>query len=89
MLTDYGKFIKKLRIDNDMTCISFAQKLGVSRQYISSVEHGRHNVPVRWVRKIIKHFGLDFQKQIELVETIAETETKRYFAKNLNKYTYC
>ena len=39
-----GKFIKKLRIDNNLTQAEFADKLGVTYQAVSKWENGK-NVP--------------------------------------------
>ena len=43
MTTNFGKFCRKLRIDNDELLYDMAAKLGVSSAFLSKVENGKKN----------------------------------------------
>ena len=41
MLTSLGKFLRKIRIDNDEYLKDMADKLGVTVSFLSAVENGK------------------------------------------------
>ena len=41
MITEYGKFLRKLRIDQGQILKTMAEKLGVSAPFLSAVENGK------------------------------------------------
>lgn len=45
MLTGIGKFLRKLRIDNEEILKDMADALGVSSAFLSAVENGRKKMP--------------------------------------------
>lgn len=53
MLTEYGKAVRKLRIDLAMTLRDMAAELGLTPAYLSGVETGRKPVGDRLVRDVI------------------------------------
>ena len=58
MLTSFGKFSRKLRIDQGELLKEMADKLGVTSAYLSAVEVGKRNVPEEWIDKITSIYGL-------------------------------
>ncbi len=44
-VTEFGKFSRKLRIENDELLRDMANKLGVTASYLSAVEIGKRNIP--------------------------------------------
>ena len=58
MITNFGKELRKLRIDNDELLKDMADKLGVTISYLSAVEHGKREVPDDWVDTISKLYQL-------------------------------
>ena len=58
MITNFGKELRKLRIDNDELLKDMADKLGVTISYLSAVEHGKREVPDDWVNTISKLYQL-------------------------------
>ena len=63
-LTDFGREVRKLRIDIAMTLREMAAELGVAPAYLSGVETGRKHVGDQLVRNVIELFarrGLDAQ----------------------------
>lgn len=64
MLTAFGKFSRKLRIDNGELLKDMADKLEVTSSYLSAIENGKRNVPRNWVNIISELYSLD-EEQIE------------------------
>lgn len=58
MITNFGKELRKLRIDNDELLKNMADKLGVTISYLSAVEHGKREVPDDWIDTISELYQL-------------------------------
>lgn len=58
MITEFGKCLRKTRIDNQELMVDMAEKLGVSPAYLSAVENGKRNAPEKWVESIIEKYSL-------------------------------
>jgi transcriptional regulator with XRE-family HTH domain len=58
MLTEFGQYLRKLRIDCDELLKDMSDKLGVTSSYLSAVETGKRNIPDDWVEKISKYYSL-------------------------------
>lgn len=58
MLTVFGKFCRKLRIDKGELLRDMADHLGVTAAYLSAVEIGKRNIPEEWINKIIGIYEL-------------------------------
>ncbi|WP_270505595.1 helix-turn-helix domain-containing protein [Paraclostridium sordellii] len=65
-LTEFGKFSRKLRIENGELLKTMAEKLGVTSSYLSAVEIGKRNIPKTWEEKIVRAYNLDEENLIEL-----------------------
>jgi transcriptional regulator with XRE-family HTH domain len=52
MLTEFGKTVRKARIDAGLTMMEMAKDLGTTPSFLSSMETGRKRVPAEWVKKI-------------------------------------
>jgi transcriptional regulator with XRE-family HTH domain len=78
MVTNFGKFCRKLRIDNDELLKDMACKLSVTPSYLSAIEKGKRKVPVEWEQKIAELYPLDSNQLIELctVSTLNELTDK-------------
>lgn len=74
MLTQFGKFCRKLRIDNAELLKDMANKLEVTSSYLSAVENGKRNVPQDWPIKIIDFYKLDQERQQELQQAVRESK---------------
>lgn len=59
MLTEFGKVLRKLRIDRQEFLRDMAQKLGVSSAYLSAVETGKRKAPKSWVDTITEQYQLN------------------------------
>ncbi len=66
-LTTYGKYLRKLRVDNNETLKDMAINLGISVAYLSAVELGKREVPSHWNSIIKELYKLDDSKFSELL----------------------
>lgn len=75
-LTDFGKAIRKARIDLGETLSSMATTFNVSPAFLSAMETGRKNIPEEWVIKITSYFaerGLKIDKLGEYADLSNKT----------------
>lgn len=69
MITDFGKQLRKIRIDEQELLADMAQKLGVSSAYLSAVETGKRNIPDAWLQKIISVYKLPEERAQTLTDS--------------------
>ena len=79
MVTDFGKFCRKLRIDNDEIMKDMAKKLEVTPSYLSAIEKGKRTIPTDWTEQIANHYELSKQQISELtnifvIDSLSERE---------------
>lgn len=55
-LTEFGKAVRKARIDANETLLSMAKEIGTTPAFLSGMETGRKKIPVEWVEKISAFF---------------------------------
>lgn len=70
MYTEFGKYVRKLRIDNDEILKDMASKLNVSSSFLSSLETGKKAIPVTIFDKLTKNYNLSQAQQVELRRAI-------------------
>lgn len=66
MLTEFGKFVRKLRIDNGTVLGEMAKSIAVSSAYLSEVENGKKNITDQLLKNIIVYFSLTKVQSLEL-----------------------
>lgn len=74
MVNNFGKFCRKLRIDNDELLYDMAEKLGVSSAFLSKVENGRKKPPKDWENLLIQKYDLNLVQTEELKKSIFEAQ---------------
>lgn len=72
MLTSFGKFCRKLRIDEGKLLLDMAQQLRVSSAFLSKVENGKAKPPVEWEEIITREYNLSDDQILELHECICD-----------------
>lgn len=72
MLTNFGKFCRKLRIDKGELLYDMAQRLKVSSAFLSKVENGKAKPPEEWKESITSMYSLNEEQKEELCEYIDE-----------------
>lgn len=84
MLTDFGKILRKLRIDCGEIIKNMADKLGCTASYLSAVETGKRPVPDEWTDKIVELYSLDSDTAQKLRNaSMAEVKTIKIDINNL------
>ena len=63
MLTEIGKELRKIRIDNDENIKAMASKLDMSIAYLSSIESGNRTIPEGLVENVVEKYNLDKNKE--------------------------
>lgn len=71
--TEYGKYLKKLRIDKDNTLAAMAKDMGIAPSYLSAIESGERVIPVDFTEKISEKYSLDDTAKDELRELELKT----------------
>ena len=74
MLSNFGKFTRKLRIDNGELLKDMAEKLDVTTSYLSAVEVGKRNIPNTWKDKIVETYSLKDHQVKELEDSIFNSQ---------------
>ncbi|WP_193453196.1 helix-turn-helix domain-containing protein [Pseudomonas nitroreducens] len=58
MFTEFGKILRKARIDRGLLLKDMAEGLGVSSAYLSAVETGKKSVSDELTRKVAKYLNI-------------------------------
>lgn len=58
----FGERVRELRKEQNLSQEKFALKIGIDRTYLASVENGKRNISIENIEKIIKGFGMNFEK---------------------------
>ena len=66
MITEFGKFIRKLRIDETVTLRKMADDLGLSPAYLSSVETGKKKITGNYLDAVVSYFQLSGEAATEV-----------------------
>lgn len=74
MATELGKYLKKLRIDNDELLKHMAENLGLASSTLSSIEAGRRKPPKGFVEKVVAAYGLSTAQADELRGAAARSQ---------------
>lgn len=72
--TNFGKFVRKLRIDRCEYLKDMADKLDVKPSFLSMVETGHKNIPSSWQKNITEMYKLNKKEQEELAKAIEESK---------------
>ncbi len=74
MYTQFGEFVRILRIKNHQVMGNMAEVLGTTTPFLSAVENGRKNVPKEWISIISEHYGLSDKERKELETAVEESK---------------
>ena len=73
MLSPFGKFSRKLRLERGELLLDMAKKLRVQPSYLSSVEVGRKSVPESWKKEIAEIYNLSTTEREDLEKSIDDS----------------
>ena len=57
-LTEYGKFIRKIRKDRGDTLLGMSKKMDITISFLSALEVGKKQVPIEYADKISQIYNL-------------------------------
>lgn len=63
----FGGLIRSLRISDEITQVELANRVGVSKQFLSDVEKNRKDVGIAFAKKISDVLGYSIEPLIELL----------------------
>ena len=63
----FGGLVHSLRISDEISQVELAKKIGVSKQFLSDVEHNRKDVGIGFAKKISYSLGYSIEPLIELL----------------------
>jgi transcriptional regulator with XRE-family HTH domain len=73
MITDFGKFLRKFRIERGLRLYDMAKDLGKSSAWLSYVETGKKTIPVGFADEIASVYNLPPAEREKLDEVAAKT----------------
>lgn len=74
MLSPFGKFTRKLRIDSGQLLKDMADVLGVTTSYLSAAEVGKRTPPQEWENIIAENYDLNSNDRETLSEAIYNSQ---------------
>ena len=63
MITEFGKALRKLRIDRGEILKTMAEKLNMTSSYLSAIECGKRNIPSDLISKLASIYDLTEEEQ--------------------------
>jgi transcriptional regulator with XRE-family HTH domain len=63
----FGGLVHSLRLSDDITQDELAKRVGVSKQFLSDVEHNRKDVGIAFAKKMSDALGYSIEPLIELL----------------------
>ena len=75
-MSEYGMFLKHLRIDQREMLKSMANRLGLNSSYLSAIESGTRDIPPDLTDRICAVYGLDESGRDELRNAELNAERK-------------
>lgn len=82
MLTEFGKALRKIRIDRQELLKNMADALGVSSAYLSAVETGKRRIPPEWVDKITTAYRSNDAEKLLLQQAANDSVQEIRFSLN-------
>ncbi len=63
----FGGLVSSLRKSDELLQVELAKKIGVSKQFLSDVEHDRKDIGIHFAKKIADALGYPVEPLIELL----------------------
>lgn len=63
----FGGLVHSLRLSDEITQVELAKRMGVSKQFLSDVEHNRKDVGIAFAKKVSEALGYSLEPLIELL----------------------
>ena len=63
----FGGLVRALRTSDEFSQVELAEKLGVSKQFLSDVEHNRKDIGIAFAKKVASTLGYSIEPLLELL----------------------
>lgn len=63
----FGGLVRSLRLSDDISQVALAEKIGVSKQFLSDVEHNRKDIGILFAKKVSEALGYSIEPLLELL----------------------
>lgn len=67
MITEFGKALRKLRIDKNEVLKDMADKLQMTSSYLSAIECGKRNIPSNFIPRIVDLYHLN-EEEVHILQ---------------------
>ena len=74
MLTEFGKALRRIRLDSNELLKDMADKLGVSSAYLSAVENGKKKATLSMLKQIIEIYNLTTNEEEQLRDAFQRSQ---------------
>lgn len=71
MLTNFGKALRKIRIEHELTLGELGKKMDCSAAFLSAIETGKKPVPLNFLKELGVNLNLTQAEQRELAQAAA------------------
>ena len=68
--TEFGKELRKIRVERDETLVDMARRLGVSPSRLSVIERGGRSVPSGMAARVVEEYGLSGEEAARLMASL-------------------
>ena len=68
MSNEFGKYLKKLRIDRNESQTALAQAIGLTLNKVHKAESGKHCPDIEYLKSIDAHYNLSEDQHSELIK---------------------
>lgn len=76
MVTAFGKFLRKLRVEQELVLRDMATSLGVSSAQLSAMELGKRTIQPQLAEKIVATYGVSNVAEIEQLIDVSQPSLK-------------
>ena len=73
MITNFGRVLRKIRVDHCEIQKNMAERLGATGSYLSAVEKGKQPIPKAWEKIIVDNYPLSENQKEELRRAVIES----------------
>lgn len=81
----FGSLLRSLRMSDEISQVQLAKKLGVSKQFLSDVEHNRKEVGFAFAKKVAAALGYSIEPLLELLIRDQLKRQKLHYTVELKK----
>ncbi len=76
MVTAFGKFLRKLRVEQELVLREMAESLGISSAQLSAMELGKRTIQPTLAKKIVERYGVASIEEVEQLIDVSQPAIK-------------